>query len=323
MKLLLITFGVFLLAMILPKSALAVCDFHTSMTVTNKNLSNWSSTCTVTDTDGVDNPGNSDVSSTNSANITISGGAITINNGGVFRVGSINLVGGTIAIQQGGEINANAPLYVTDNDTDGWPENLTLYTSTASGRRRLGLMRSFTGSDCNDNNDFRLDNQCCVSSTYYQDADGDGYGAGTGATMCATAGYVTDNSDCYDSNANAKPGSTTCSTVNRGDGSFDYNCAGGATTCGTIYQTRAQSSVSTYAGCWYEGGSGSYYCSSLGSMTTYTFSGTTACGATNSVCTNSYAQATTCAYDRWGECGGASGYQTVCSAYTTGAQTCQ
>ncbi len=33
--------------------------------------------------------------------------------------------------------------------------------------------------------------------------------------------------DCYDANANAKPGQTSYFTTNRGDGSFDYNCVSG------------------------------------------------------------------------------------------------
>jgi hypothetical protein len=39
---------------------------------------------------------------------------------------------------------------------------------------------------------------------------------------------VTDNTDCYDANANAHPGQTSYFTVDRGDGSFDYNCNGSA-----------------------------------------------------------------------------------------------
>jgi hypothetical protein len=35
---------------------------------------------------------------------------------------------------------------------------------------------------------------------------------------------VADNTDCYDSNAAAFPGAVTWYSVDRGDGSFDYNC---------------------------------------------------------------------------------------------------
>lgn len=43
--------------------------------------------------------------------------------------------------------------------------------------------------------------------------------------------------DCYDANANAKPGSTVCPTTHRGDGSFDYNCSGTTTACNGPYYT--------------------------------------------------------------------------------------
>lgn len=35
--------------------------------------------------------------------------------------------------------------------------------------------------------------------------------------------------DCYDNNANAKPGQTAYFGTNRGDGSFDYDCDGSVT----------------------------------------------------------------------------------------------
>ena len=34
------------------------------------------------------------------------------------------------------------------------------------------------------------------------------------------------STDCYDSNANAKPGQTQYFSAHRGDGSYDYNCDG-------------------------------------------------------------------------------------------------
>ncbi|GEM_PF-2604883 len=68
-------------------------------------------------------------------------------------------------------------------------------------------------------------------TTWYRDADGDTYGNPNplltiSACGQPAGGYVANNTDCYDSNANAYPGSTFASTVNRGDGSFDYNCDG-------------------------------------------------------------------------------------------------
>lgn len=65
------------------------------------------------------------------------------------------------------------------------------------------------------------------SPVYVTDADGDLYAASgsrssTGTTRQDTMTSTT--ADCYDSNANAKPGQTTYYTTNRGDGSFDYDC---------------------------------------------------------------------------------------------------
>jgi hypothetical protein len=119
------------------------------------------------------------------------------------------------------------PLYVADVDTDGRPANFNLYDATASGRRRLSLMQSYTTADCDDTNP-----NVTVGSTYYRDVDGDGYGVSTMTMSSCTppAGYVANNTDCYDANPDttnaelAHPGQTSYFTTNRGDGSFDYNC---------------------------------------------------------------------------------------------------
>jgi hypothetical protein len=49
-----------------------------------------------------------------------------------------------------------------------------------------------------------------VKTTYYRDADGDGYGTSATTTQACTAptGYVTNKTDCNDANANVKPGAT-------------------------------------------------------------------------------------------------------------------
>jgi hypothetical protein len=75
------------------------------------------------------------------------------------------------------------------------------------------------------------------ANIFVTDADGDGYAPSnftrTWSTASSLAGYVrqytlaTDPFDCYDANANARPGQTSWFTTNRGDGSFDYNCNGG------------------------------------------------------------------------------------------------
>lgn len=74
---------------------------------------------------------------------------------------------------------------------------------------------------------------------YYTDSDNDGYAASLTPTYSTTAlaspykrRYLMTSigtADCYDANANAKPGQTAWFTTNRGDGSFDYNCDGSST----------------------------------------------------------------------------------------------
>lgn len=75
-----------------------------------------------------------------------------------------------------------------------------------------------------------------TSSTCYRDADGDGYG-NPGVTGACGAGYVANNTDCYDSNANAHPGQASFFSINRGDGSYDYDCNGSTTTDPSIPST--------------------------------------------------------------------------------------
>jgi hypothetical protein len=59
--------------------------------------------------------------------------------------------------------------------------------------------------------------------SYYRDADGDGYGAGTATRACtAPVGYVANNTDCNDANAAVNPGhAEVCAN------GIDDNCAGG------------------------------------------------------------------------------------------------
>jgi len=65
----------------------------------------------------------------------------------------------------------------------------------------------------------------CQSGYCYTDYDGDGYAPSYGSKSCRyfqqSAGV-----DCYDYNYDARPGQTGFFTVDRGDGSFDYNCDG-------------------------------------------------------------------------------------------------
>ncbi len=69
---------------------------------------------------------------------------------------------------------------------------------------------------------------CDAPATYYSDADQDGYGdPGASTTACAQpAGYVANHDDCYDGNAEARPGQQAWFAADRGDGSYDYDCSG-------------------------------------------------------------------------------------------------
>lgn len=293
----------------------ASCNFYASMTSLSKNITNWTTTCTIPGIDGVDNSSNSETSTLNTATITLATGAsVTINNGGKLIAGSINFSGGNVAIQAGGAISVNAPIYIADADGDGWPANYTLYDATASGKRRLSLMKSFSSADCNDAA-FAASN---TMSTFYRDADGDGYGnASVTTSACsAPAGYVVNNTDCYDGNANAKPGSATCASVNRGDGSFDYNCSATSTKCGTIYNY-ATSTV------YWTGQHGTGSCTrnnaKCSSNNIYYYPGSSfGCGATGALCSVQTWHEEGC-----GDCGASPDSQYRCTAITTGVQACQ
>ena len=73
-----------------------------------------------------------------------------------------------------------------------------------------------------------------VTSTFYRDADGDGYGtSGTTTTACsAPSGYVTNALDCNDGSGTVKPGATeVCNSIDDDcDGSVDESGATGSTT---------------------------------------------------------------------------------------------
>jgi len=101
-------------------------------------------------------------------------------------------------------------------------------------------------SDCNDQNPAvhpnaaelcdGVDNNCSGTVdddpvdavSYYADGDGDGFGDPDSEVLSCTAqqGMVDNGLDCYDNNAQARPGQTAFFTVDRGDGSFDYDCTG-------------------------------------------------------------------------------------------------
>ncbi len=126
--------------------------------------------------------------------------------------------------------------YYADADGDGYGDPAVSQT-TCSGAP-VGYVIDAT--DCNDNNAAinpgatevcnGIDDNCngatdegLTPTTYYADADGDGYGnPAVSQTTCsgAPSGFVTDNTDCDDTNGAINPGATeVCNGI-------DDNCSG-------------------------------------------------------------------------------------------------
>ncbi len=314
-----------LCVIIFPTNAKAACNFYASETTSNKNV-NWSTSCTVATIEGADNANNVESLTSNSASLTLlTGGAVTINSTGSLVLGSLSLSGGNTAIQQGGSIQLGAPLYVSDADADGWPGSFTFYSATASGKRRLGLMKSYSTADCNDN---LYDAASPSLTTWYRDVDGDGYGTSSTTTSACTqpAGYVANSTDCADGSANAYPGSTTCSsnsfTNNSGQASWDWDCSqtgilNGGTVCGTDL-THSPTAV------FVQGSEGIGSCNrnnaDCRSSSKNTWNAAViACGANGKTCLGSGVVGGSC-----GSCGTTNGGATKCiSVSATSAQTCK
>ncbi len=153
----------------------------------------------------------------------------------------------------------NGKLYsvgMMNSSSIGDQVNITLlYVSSDSGRAHLNitkvLARDVLGSVSVGPNSIRKENgvviftplppllkyvgePCaanaeCISMVCGTDADNDNYfsqALGFTGTCYALPKLYT---DCFDFNANAKPGQLALFTVDRGDGSFDYNCDGAQT----------------------------------------------------------------------------------------------
>jgi len=158
--------------------------------------------------------------------------------------------------------------FYQDSDSD-------TYGNSAVSTKRCGT--SYSGyvtnnTDCNDSGTNSAN--VYITKTCYVDSDNDDYGSttsktctnnatcgsatwasGANGTAAASGNFSGVNTDCYDSNANAKPGQTNYYTVNRGDGSFDYDCDGSGTPPSVGPGQCAEAWASTYytycrSGCW-------------------------------------------------------------------------
>jgi hypothetical protein len=124
--------------------------------------------------------------------------------------------------------------YYRDSDGDGYGGRAT----TKACSKPTGYVTNTLDCDDSDKSSHPgaaescdgADNDCDgtidegVATTYYADADGDGYGGKSSKDACsAPTGYVTDTTDCDDLSASAYPGATeTCDSAdNDCDGSVD------------------------------------------------------------------------------------------------------
>ncbi len=192
----------------------AACGIYALMTASTKNVS-WSTGCTETYVDGVDNANADTANLANTASLTFTGtptmiiasggrliagsmtasnASFTVQSGGKIILKTLTIGTGSILIQSGGtlSVDSTAGIWVKDGDSDGWVHDYTttaeFLEATASGSRRLGLMKAYATTtaqnDCNDAA-LSLTNTCYAyaQSAYY------GYGQGSYYTYSQSAYY--------------------------------------------------------------------------------------------------------------------------------------
>ncbi|MDZ4702367.1 MAG: MopE-related protein, partial [Saprospiraceae bacterium] len=152
-------------------------------------------------------------------------------------------------------LNPNTVWYLdADNDNYYTGSGVTQCTSPGAGYEYTGLLG---GNDCNDANNLinpgateicdGVDNDCdgmtddgITFVTYYVDGDNDGYGIGSGQSLCANpgSGFATVAGDCNDANNLINPGATEiCADGidNDCDTQIDENCGSCPATGTTWY----------------------------------------------------------------------------------------
>ncbi len=110
---------------------------------------------------------------------------------------------------------------VADNDRDGYPPSNAQSNVCAGAASTVG------------------------GRTYYASASG-GYWMPRSSCINRQGANCTTPFDCYDFNANAYPGQTAYFGAQRGDGSFDYDCLGGATTATSGSACTSQGAPATF-----------------------------------------------------------------------------
>lgn len=202
------TFAILFFALLTPKPVVATCAITSIGSVSVS-----SSVCSIDSftAEGID-IATSEQSTENTATLTLTDTAITINTNASLITGTINLQGtSSVSVLATGASIKTGAVWVLDADADGWPSSpIQLFDTPLAGRRRLGLMSSVATLDCNDGS-ASVTNSCCVVATRYRDADGDGYGnPAVNISACATSGYVDNGSDCDDSDPDTYPGTVYC-----------------------------------------------------------------------------------------------------------------
>jgi hypothetical protein len=176
--------------------------------------------------------------------------------GGDCNDGSNDAVPGGVEICDGldndcdGQTDAGGGLigcteYWVDSDNDGYGQGLPACLCLPDE-----AYDALQGGDCNDddNSSYPGAQETCAAgdencngqvneagalgcTVFHRDEDQDGFGVAQNQCLCTpTFPYVAaEDGDCYDESNLAFPGQTAWFTVQRGDGSFDYDCDGAST----------------------------------------------------------------------------------------------